>query len=81
MQEADKVLRKQATLHCARVLKGLALLRMSRREECENLISAVIKEGPTDEATLQALTICFREMHQRKFCANQDFTWKNAKEI
>ncbi|XP_042235681.1 N-alpha-acetyltransferase 25, NatB auxiliary subunit-like isoform X2 [Homarus americanus] len=37
---------------------------MSRREECENLISAVIKEGPTDEATLQALTICFREMHQ-----------------
>nr|XP_045596564.1 N-alpha-acetyltransferase 25, NatB auxiliary subunit-like [Procambarus clarkii] len=64
VQEADKVLRKQSTLHCARVLKGLALLRMSRREECENLISTVIKEGPTDEATLQALTICFREMHQ-----------------
>ncbi|XP_071519527.1 N-alpha-acetyltransferase 25, NatB auxiliary subunit isoform X2 [Panulirus ornatus] len=64
VQEADKVLRKQATLHCARVLKGLALLRMSRREECENLISAVIKDRPTDEATLQALTICFREMHQ-----------------
>ncbi|XP_068227044.1 N-alpha-acetyltransferase 25, NatB auxiliary subunit [Palaemon carinicauda] len=64
VQEADKVLRKQANLHCARVLKGLALLRLNRREECENLISTVIQEGPTDEATLQALTICFREMHQ-----------------
>nr|XP_027237178.1 N-alpha-acetyltransferase 25, NatB auxiliary subunit-like isoform X1 [Penaeus vannamei] len=64
VQEAEKVLRKQPNLHCARVLKGLALLRVSRREECEAVISTVIKESPTDEATLQALTICFREMHQ-----------------
>lgn len=64
VQEADKVLRKQSNLHCARVLKGLAQLRLGKKEECQAAISAVIKEGPTDEATLQALTICFRELHQ-----------------
>ncbi|CAL4073261.1 unnamed protein product, partial [Meganyctiphanes norvegica] len=64
VQEADKVLRKQSNLHCARVLKGLAQLRLGKKEECQSAISAVIKEGPTDEATLQALTICFRELHQ-----------------
>ncbi|KAG0712761.1 N-alpha-acetyltransferase 25, NatB auxiliary subunit [Chionoecetes opilio] len=63
VQEADKVLRKQPALHCARVLKGLALLRLGRRGECEALVAAVTKDAPTDEATLQALTICYREMH------------------
>ncbi|KAK4311699.1 hypothetical protein Pmani_016831 [Petrolisthes manimaculis] len=64
VQEADKVLKKQASLPCARVLKGLALLRLGKRDECEGLVAAVVKEAPTDEATLQALTICFRELHQ-----------------
>ncbi|KAK8379299.1 hypothetical protein O3P69_019285 [Scylla paramamosain] len=64
VQEADKVLRKQPNLHCARVLKGLALLRMGKEEECLALVGQVVKEGPTDETTLQALTICYREMHQ-----------------
>lgn len=66
VQEADKVLKKQGSLPCAQVLKGLALLRLGKREECEDLVSAVVKQAPTDEATLQALTICFRELHQRE---------------
>ncbi|KAK7072619.1 N-alpha-acetyltransferase 25, NatB auxiliary subunit, partial [Halocaridina rubra] len=77
VQEADKVLRKQPNLHCAKVLKGLALLRMNRRGECEALITSVIEEVPTDEATLQALTICFREMHQpERICSAYELAVK-----
>ena len=65
IQEADKVLKKQPNLQCAKVLKGLATLRMGRKEKCEALISTVVSECPTDDTTLQALTICYREMHQR----------------
>ena len=66
IQEADKVLRKQPKLQCARVLKGLATFRLGRKEECEALIATVVAETPTDDMTLQALTICYREMHQPK---------------
>ncbi|XP_076055672.1 phagocyte signaling impaired isoform X2 [Oratosquilla oratoria] len=64
LQEADKVLKKQPNFLCAKVLKGLALLRLGRNAECEHILASVVGEIPTDEATLQAITICYREMHQ-----------------
>ncbi|RXG72521.1 N-alpha-acetyltransferase 25, NatB auxiliary subunit [Armadillidium vulgare] len=64
VQEADKVLRKQPNLHCASVLKALALLRLGRNKESTEIVNSVVSEGTSDDATLQALTICYREMHQ-----------------
>ncbi|KAB7494608.1 N-alpha-acetyltransferase 25, NatB auxiliary subunit [Armadillidium nasatum] len=64
VQEADKVLRKQPNLHCASVLKALALLRLGRNKESTEIVNNVVSEGTSDDATLQALTICYREMHQ-----------------
>ena len=48
------------------VLKALALLRMGRRKESFALTEEVVVVKPTDEATLSALSICFREMQKRK---------------
>ncbi|KAJ8042907.1 N-alpha-acetyltransferase 25, NatB auxiliary subunit [Holothuria leucospilota] len=64
MQQADKLLKKHKDLHCAKVLKALALLRMYRTEESEVLARSVVALKPTDEPTLQALSICFREMNK-----------------
>ncbi|PIK53397.1 putative N-alpha-acetyltransferase 25, NatB auxiliary subunit-like [Apostichopus japonicus] len=64
MQSADKLLKKHRDLHCAKVLKALALLRLYRVQECETLAMTVVALKPTDEPTLQALSICFREMNK-----------------
>ncbi|XP_075236875.1 phagocyte signaling impaired [Lycorma delicatula] len=64
LQEADKLLKKQPAFQCAKVLKGLALLRLGKEKECEELISAVHAEVPYNDATLQAMTICYRELHK-----------------
>ena len=63
MQEAEKVLKKQKDLQCARVLKALALIRLGRQEESLAILKEVHDEAPTDDATLQAMTICYRELH------------------
>ncbi|XP_049839174.1 N-alpha-acetyltransferase 25, NatB auxiliary subunit isoform X1 [Schistocerca gregaria] len=64
LQEADKVLKKQPNFQCAKVLKALALLRMGKKEECIELLEAVRAEVPCDDSTLQAMTICYREIHR-----------------
>jgi len=45
-------------------LKSLALLRMGRREESVVLLDEVHALHPTDEATLQAMSICYRELNK-----------------
>ncbi|KAF4526862.1 hypothetical protein B566_EDAN013916 [Ephemera danica] len=69
LQEADKVLKKQPNFLCAKVLRALALLRMGKNEECETILETVRTETPVDDATLQAMAICYRELHQTdKIC-------------
>ncbi|XP_031561893.1 N-alpha-acetyltransferase 25, NatB auxiliary subunit-like [Actinia tenebrosa] len=64
IQLADKILKKQKVLHCAKVLKSLALLRSGRQAECAALMEEVVSAKPCDEPTLQAMTICFRELQK-----------------
>ncbi|KAL1139497.1 hypothetical protein AAG570_006481 [Ranatra chinensis] len=64
LQEAEKVLRRQPGLLCAKALKCLALLRMGKESDCVELLEAVRKEEPVDDATLQAMTVCYREIHK-----------------
>ncbi|XP_072043976.1 N-alpha-acetyltransferase 25, NatB auxiliary subunit-like [Amphiura filiformis] len=64
IQLADKVLKKHRDLHCAKVLKSLALLRMGKSAESFTLTQDVVAMKPSDEPTLQALSICFREMQK-----------------
>lgn len=66
LQEADKVLKKHPTNQCARVLKALALLRMGKENECQVIMDEVRSEVPCEDSTLQAMSICYREIHQRK---------------
>ncbi|XP_063231904.1 LOW QUALITY PROTEIN: N-alpha-acetyltransferase 25, NatB auxiliary subunit [Bacillus rossius redtenbacheri] len=70
LQEADKVLKKQPQSQCAKVLKALALLRLGKEDECAALLESVRAESPVNEATLQAMTICYKEMHKPdKICS------------
>ncbi|XP_071790320.1 N-alpha-acetyltransferase 25, NatB auxiliary subunit-like [Asterias amurensis] len=64
IQMADKVLKKHRDLQCAKVLKALALLRIGKRLESFALTQDVMSTKPVDEPTLQALSICFREMQK-----------------
>ena len=48
------------------VLKALALIRLGRPDEAQVILKEVQKEEPYEDATLQAMAICFRETHQRK---------------
>ncbi|KAK3084712.1 hypothetical protein FSP39_017808 [Pinctada imbricata] len=64
IQEADKVLKKQKDLQCAKVLKALALLRLGRQDESSVLLQEIHSQHPTDEATLQAMAICYREVYK-----------------
>lgn len=66
LQEADKVLRKTPTLQCARALKALALLRLGKDADSLTILDALAVEKPCDESTLQAMTICYRELQQCK---------------
>ncbi|GFR60420.1 N-alpha-acetyltransferase 25, NatB auxiliary subunit-like [Elysia marginata] len=64
IQEADKVLKKQKDLACAKVLKALALLRMGRLPEGNAILAEVHKSEPMEEQTLNAMSICYKETHQ-----------------
>ncbi|XP_017891294.1 N-alpha-acetyltransferase 25, NatB auxiliary subunit [Ceratina calcarata] len=64
LQEADKVLKKQPSNQCARVLKALALLRLGKKNECETIMDEVRSEIPREDCTLQVMSICYRERHQ-----------------
>ncbi|XP_020616340.1 N-alpha-acetyltransferase 25, NatB auxiliary subunit-like isoform X1 [Orbicella faveolata] len=64
IQLADKILKKQKDLHCAKALKGLALLRSGKTADSETLMEEIRGAQPADDPTLQAMTICYREMQK-----------------
>jgi len=64
LQEAEKVLKKQPSLQCAKVLKALALIRLGKSEEAQSTLQEVLSEEPYDDSTLQAMAICYRETHR-----------------
>jgi len=64
IQEADRLLKKQPDFQCAKALKALALLRMGHVADCKTIVSGLISETPTEDNTIQALTICCRELGQ-----------------
>ncbi|CAD7093319.1 unnamed protein product [Hermetia illucens] len=69
LQEAEKLLKKMPVLPCGRALKALALLRLGREEESNTLLKALAEEKPSDEATLQVLSFCYKETEQlEKIC-------------
>jgi N-terminal acetyltransferase B complex non-catalytic subunit len=39
---------------------------MGKTEESESILETVRVETPIDDATLQAMAICYRELHQSK---------------
>lgn len=47
-------------------MKGLALLRSGKTTESEALMDEIVEAKPADDPTLQAMTICYREMQKRK---------------
>lgn len=67
LQEVEKVLKKTPHLKTALALKALSLVRLGRENESEKLIENLEKSEPDDEATLQVMTYCYRELDQRKF--------------
>ncbi|QQP36621.1 Uncharacterized protein FKW44_021776, partial [Caligus rogercresseyi] len=69
LQESDRILKKSAGFSCCKVLKSLALLRMGREDEAQGFLDSVLAEGPTDEETLQAMAIAYKESLQlEKIC-------------
>ncbi|KAG1681404.1 N-alpha-acetyltransferase 25, NatB auxiliary subunit [Nymphon striatum] len=69
LQEAAKLLKKQENFMCAKVLKALALIRLGRPNESISILQEVHIECPADEATLQAMTICYWELHKPELIA------------
>ena len=68
VQRADKLLKKEKDFHCAKVLKALALVRMLRVKDATAILDEV-KQLPTlDENTLQAMSVCYKELLARKHC-------------
>ncbi|XP_064460817.1 N-alpha-acetyltransferase 25, NatB auxiliary subunit-like [Ornithodoros turicata] len=64
LQEADKLLKKQKDFACAKALKALALIRMARNDEGLVVLQGLLAEAPTDDHTLQAMTICYRDLEK-----------------
>ncbi|XP_038618784.1 N-alpha-acetyltransferase 25, NatB auxiliary subunit [Tachyglossus aculeatus] len=64
IQQADKLLKKHKDLHCAKVLKAIGLQRTGKQDEAFALAKEVAALEPTDDNSLQALTILYREMHR-----------------
>uniref|UniRef100_A0AAR2LQB3 N(alpha)-acetyltransferase 25, NatB auxiliary subunit n=1 Tax=Pygocentrus nattereri TaxID=42514 RepID=A0AAR2LQB3_PYGNA len=64
IQQADKLLKKHRDLHCAKVLKAIGLQRTGKQDEAFTLAQEVANLEPTDDNSLQALTILYREMHR-----------------
>ena len=66
VQEAEKALKKQPDLGCASALMGLALVRQGRKKDANIVLNKLMEDVPVDESTLQAMTMAFKEMLQRK---------------
>lgn len=64
IQLADKILKKQRDLHCAKALKALALLRLNRTDECSELQEELKKIDVWDDSILQCMTMTYKEMQQ-----------------
>lgn len=64
LHEAEKVLKKQKDLHAAKVLKCIALHRLGRGDDALNLAKIVADNQPTDENSLQGLSLYFREINK-----------------
>ena len=65
IQLADKILKKQKELHCAKALKALALLRLNRTAECLGLLEELKKIDEWDDSILQCMTMAYKEMQKR----------------
>lgn len=50
-----------------KVLKAIGLQRTGKQDEAFVLAQEVTTLEPTDDNSLQALTILYREMHRRKY--------------
>lgn len=66
LTEVEKVLKKTPNLKTAIALKALALIRLGREKESQSLIEDLEKSEPDDDATLQVMTYCYRELDQCK---------------
>jgi len=62
-------------LHDLQALKGLALLRSGKTADSETLMEEVRGTQPADDPTLQAMTICYREMQKRKASTREIFIY------
>ncbi|ODM89824.1 Phagocyte signaling-impaired protein, partial [Orchesella cincta] len=60
--EVDRLLKKQPGFTCAKILKALALIRMQKTVEAKEILDLVIKEVPVDDGSIQALSICYKEL-------------------
>lgn len=77
LQECEKVLRKTPDLQCAKGLKGLALLRLGKENDAIACLDALVNEKPCEDATLQAISLCYRELQQCKQKQQKWFCFKN----
>ena len=75
LQEAEKLLKKQSNLDCAKVLKGLALLRLGQRKECFKLVSEVHSNRPVEGSVLRTLRACYTELQRDDLLCE---TYENA---
>lgn len=41
------------------------MIRLGKSEEAQVVLNQVLSSEPCDDATLQAMTICFKETHRR----------------
>ncbi|CAO3630245.1 unnamed protein product [Cunninghamella blakesleeana] len=62
LQHANKFLKKSPNWGLVKALKAIILLRTGKEEEAKELCLEVKKGIPTDEATLQAITIAYKEL-------------------
>ncbi|OZJ06807.1 hypothetical protein BZG36_00101 [Bifiguratus adelaidae] len=62
LQQCSKILKKQPDFVLVKALNAVVLTRVGRSEEAQTLLKQVKKAQPTDEATLQAATLAFREL-------------------
>lgn len=55
------MLKKTPNLQCGRALKGYALFRLGRAEECSAIINQIMNEDPIDNSTMSVLSFVFKE--------------------
>ncbi|XP_074641518.1 N-alpha-acetyltransferase 25, NatB auxiliary subunit-like [Tubulanus polymorphus] len=70
VSESEKILKKNKDVHCAKALKALGLLRLGKYDLSVELLREVHRLNPTDDATLQAMTICYGEMNKLDLVAD-----------